>query len=459
MLDCRSSSLTVTLRGSSNHDCRLHTFTCRGARLVSRRQGRRWRLQGHMIPRAENINPSILKWARETAGMSLEDAAVRLGFTSSARRVSAARLEALERGESKPTRNQLLKIAATYRRPLTAFYRATPPVPGNRGEDFRSIGGVSDKSEPLLDALLRDTRARQDMVRSLLEDDEDVESLSFVGSLPITEPIEDAARTIRIALRVDENRHARASSAEQFATLRERVEALGVFVLLAGNLGSHHTNLDERVFRGFAVADQIAPFIVINDQDATAAQSFTLIHELIHVYAGSTGVSAAPTEVPPRTHPARVERFCNDVASEVLLPHGSLPRLRQGHTVDAAADQISEVAVGRNVSEAMVAYRYWRTGALNAEVYRRLAAAYAARWQTARARRRELRQAAAGSGPSFYTVRKHRLGQPLINLVERSLRSNELTHTKAALILGVKPSSVEPLLRGSPNGRPARQTG
>lgn len=392
--------------------------------------------------------------------MSLEEAAARLGLAPRARSASAARLEALERGETKPTRNQLLKIAATYRRPLTAFYRTAPPVPGNRGEDFRAIGGVPDKSEPLLNALLRTTRVRQDMVRSLLEDDEDIERLPFVGSLPITEPIEDAAGIIRIALRIDENRNARvASSAEQFATLRERVETLGVFVLLVGNLGSHHTNLDERVFRGFAIADQIAPFIVINDQDATAAQSFTLIHELVHVYTGSTGVSAAPTAVPPRTHPARVERFCNDVASEVLLPHSSVPRLRRGDTVDAAATQISEVAAGRNVSEAMVAYRYWRTGALDAEIYRRLAGAYAARWQTARARRRELRQEAADSGPSYYTVRKHRLGRPLINLVERSLSSNELTHTKAALILGVKPSSVEPLMRGSLHGKPVRRSG
>ena len=440
-----------------------------------------------MVPRAENINPSILKWARETAGMSLEEAALRLGFTSRARRASAARLEALERGETKPTRNQLLKIAAMYRRPLTAFYRTAPPVPGHRGEDFRSIGGVTDKNEPLLDALLRATRVRQDLVRSILEDDEDIENLSFVGSMPITEPIEDAAATIRVALHLDETRHVRAaSSAEQFATVRARVEALGVFVLLVGNLGSHHTNLDERVFRGFAVADQIAPFIIINDQDATAAQSFTLIHELVHVYTGSTGVSAAPTAVPPRTHRARVERFCNDVASEVLLPHNSLPKLRQGRTVDAAADQISKVAADRNVSEAMVAYGYWRTGALDAEIYRRLASSYAARWQTARARRRELRQEsvrslramkhdenrcpnvarqpalsdlAAGTGPTYYIVRKHRLGRPLINLVGRALRSNELTHTKAALILGVKPSGVEPLLGGSMTGSPTRQSG
>ena len=414
----------------------------------------------NMIPRAENINPAILKWARETAGMSLEEAALRLGFTSRAKRASAARLEAIERGESKPTRNQLLKIAATYRRPLTAFYRTAPPAPGNRGEDFRSIGGVTGKREPLLDALLRATRVRQDMVRSIVEDDEDIESLPFVGSMPITESIQNAAATIRITLHLDGTRHLRvASETEQFAALRERVEALGVFVLLAGNLGSHHTNLDEPVFRGFAVADRIAPFIVINDQDAIAGQSSTLIHELVHVYTGSTGVSAAPTADGPRTHPSRVERFCNDVASEVLLPHRSLPRLRQEHTVDAAADQISKVAAARNVSEAMVAYRYWRTGELDAEIHRRLAAAYAARWHAARARRRELRQEVSGSGPSFYTVRKHRLGRPLITLVERSLRANELTHTKAALILGVKPSSVASLLGGSATRVPVRPSG
>ena len=105
-----------------------------------------------MIPRAENINPSILQWARETAGMSLEEAAVRLGFASGAKHASTARLEAYERGESKPTRNQLLKIAATYRRPLTAFYRAAPPVAGNRGEDFRMVAGAAHKNEALLDA-------------------------------------------------------------------------------------------------------------------------------------------------------------------------------------------------------------------------------------------------------------------------------------------------------------------
>ena len=132
------------------------------------------------MTRAENITPSILTWARETAGLSVKDAAVRLGLTSSIRGTATEKLEAFERGDVKPTRNQLLKIAAMYRRPLTAFYRSTPPVAGDRGEDFRTLDRpVSKKEDALIDALLRDIRARQDMVRAILEDDEDVHPLAF----------------------------------------------------------------------------------------------------------------------------------------------------------------------------------------------------------------------------------------------------------------------------------------
>ena len=60
-----------------------------------------------------------------------------------------------------------------------------------------------------------------------------------------------------------------------------------------GDLGSHHTTIDVKVFRGFALADRFAPFVVINDKDAAEAWSFTLLHELCHLFLGETGVSAA----------------------------------------------------------------------------------------------------------------------------------------------------------------------
>ena len=87
------------------------------------------------MKRANNINPAILAWARETAGLELDEAANRLGFIRPTEAESAAqRLLAFESGERTPTRNQLLKFASVYRRPLLTFYMKQPPVKGDRGE-------------------------------------------------------------------------------------------------------------------------------------------------------------------------------------------------------------------------------------------------------------------------------------------------------------------------------------
>lgn len=404
------------------------------------------------MPRAENINPAILVWARETAGLSMDEAAERLGLSNSTRSTASEKLQALETGQEHPTRNQLVKIASTYRRPLTAFYMPAPPVAEDRGEDFRTLSGpVAIQEAALLDALIRDIRARHDMVRSIIEDDDGFSPLRFVGTTRITEDIEAVAQRIKEALSISDDRELRRgrnTPDDLFAELRARVERIGVFVLLAGNLGTHHTNISEKVFRGFAIADALAPFIIINDQDAKAARSFTLIHELVHIFVGSTGVSGAPTTVAPRTPLARVEKFCNDVAGEVLLPRAVLPQVRRLDDAEDVIDLAAGIADVWKVSEAMVAYRLWQAGRMSGETYGEVVAIYSARWQAFRDRAREAAREEERSGPSYYTVRRHRLGTALLSLVGRTLRANEVTHTKAAKMLGVKTSGVEPLLAG-----------
>lgn len=396
------------------------------------------------MERAININPSILTWARETAGLSIEDAAKKLGLTDTQRSTAADKLRELEAGERNPTRNQLAKIASVYRRPLTVFYRHTPPQKGDRGEDFRTLPeDVSGSESARLDMLLRDVRARQDMVRALLEEDPDLPEIDFIGSMSIEENIASSAARLRAHLGFAHpgETAARRDAEDLFNTLRQRTEQTGVFVLLMGNLGSHHSAISETVFRGFAIADKLAPFIVINDQDAKPAWSFTLIHELTHLFVGSTGVSGAPSTIDPDTPAGRVERFCNDVASEFLLPAAEIPETEGFATKAEAVAFIERVAQQWNVSEPMVAYRMRRIGKLDLARYRELAADYRARWH-AQKRRTQNRE----TGPSYYTVRRHRLGNALLGLVRRNLKDNELTHTKAAKMLGVKPGNVEPIL-------------
>ncbi len=394
----------------------------------------------------------MLSWARETAGLSIEDAASKLGLKSSAKATAIDKLEAFERGDAKPTRTQLLKIASTYRRPLSVFYRFTPPVEGEQGEDFRTFSGaVSKKETALFKAILRDMRKRQDMVKSILEDDEDVQKRSFVGSIPVTYDTVDAVQAIQQVLGIDEYHDFRKNlntPDKLLSALRQKVEDIGVFVLFAGNLGSHHTNVSARVFRGIAIADEIAPFIVINDQDAVPARSFTLIHELVHLFTGSSGVSNDPSMVLGEERKTRVERFCNDVASEFLLPEASFSDVHPLTSHDQAAETIRNVALDANVSESMTAYRFWRSNRIDDRIYRQLVATYSSRWRNTEAKHNLVDQSSK-SGPSYYTVRRHKLGKALVILVGRTLRDESLTHTKAAMILGVNPGNVESLLKGA----------
>ncbi len=390
------------------------------------------------------VKPEILVWARETAGLSLEQAAHNLGIRD-ARGVSATdRLQAIEEGTQVVTRPMLLKMAKQYRRPLLTFYMNAPPRRGDRGEDYRVLPERNVGKEALVDALVRDIQARQAMVRAILEDDDDAQPLSFIGSASVTEGIGPLLQSMRRILGFDlAEFRAQASPESAFAVLREKVEAVGIFVLLAGNLGSHHTALDVDVFRGFALSDALAPFIVINDQDARSAWSFTLLHELAHLWLGTTGVSGNYTDT-------QIERFCNDVSSAFLLPSNELPLVGVDEHLglEAASRLIDQFAAERHLSRSMVAYRLFGAGMISPRQWAELSGIFRRRWQESRAAQRELARGREG-GPNYYVVRRHRLGSALLKFVARNVSGGALTPTKASKVLGVKPRSVEPLLSGA----------
>ena len=229
------------------------------------------------------VSHGILSWARETAGLSPSEAVNKLGINDARGIRAVNRLAAIEAGEMEPSRPLLLKMAQHYRRPLVTFYMSARPRKGDRGEDFRNIPHRHTDAEALVDALVRDIRARQSMVRAVLVDEEGAKPLPFIGSMHMGDGVGAVLASVRQIIRIDLSEfRAQASPESAFALLRSRVEAAGVFVLLMGNLGSHHTAIDVEAFRGFALADDVAPFVVLNDQDARSAWSFTLIHELAH---------------------------------------------------------------------------------------------------------------------------------------------------------------------------------
>lgn len=401
------------------------------------------------------VNPEILVWARKTAGMAPDDAVKKLGIKD-ARGVEAVdRLAALEDGTEQPTRPILVKMAKQYRRPLLTFYLSEKPRTGDRGQDYRTLpDGISLTDAALADAVIRDIKARQALVKAVLVDEEEAETLHFIGTLNLKDGIKKAVESITTTLKFDlQEYRAKPRIDDAFTYLRELTEAAGIFVLLVDHLGSHHSTIDVEVFRGFALADDTAPFIAINANDSKGAWVFTLLHELAHLWLGETGVSGGLAE-------QRIEKHCNDIASEFLLPKAELVslRLNDGVSFEETKKMIVAFAEARNVSRTMVAYKLYRSGAYDFERFCEFRNAFRKDFINFKAKQKE-RDKQKDGGPTYHNVRQHRAGPSLIGLVERMLYSGAITTTKAGKVLGVKGKNVEGLIKAGTRKRPIELLG
>ena len=148
------------------------------------------------------VNPEILIWARETAALSMEEAALKLGFRDSKTNTAVEKLQRLESGVKKPSRAQLNKMSKAYYQPLLVFYLGEPPRKGDRGEDFRTAEEQSydRKANARLDLLMRNVSAAQSLVKDLLEE-ELTEPLPFVGTANLSMGERAVAKTIIETLR------------------------------------------------------------------------------------------------------------------------------------------------------------------------------------------------------------------------------------------------------------------
>ncbi|MFG0924673.1 ImmA/IrrE family metallo-endopeptidase [Pseudomonas sp. CJQ_8] len=381
------------------------------------------------------INPEVLVWARETAGLSREKAAKALAIGGS--KVSGPEmLRRYEHGEKEASRTLIAKMAGVYRRPLLVFYLPSPPAQAERGEDFRTLPEeLRIESKGPLDALVRDIYVRQDLVKNVLQDVEEAFPRDYVGSIGFDLEPSIVSKKIADLIGFDLYEFRRYGKPEEaFSYLRKLIEDIGTFVLLIGNLGSHHTNIPVEAFRGFALSDKIAPFIVINDMDAPPARSFTLLHEFSHILMGATGLSGSRAE-------QKIERYCNDVASLLLLPANELNK-KDWHeeNIDVLLHKISAFARSINISGSLVAYRLFTSGVIQENTWSALSQKFRELWAAQKAAAKEGRD--GSSGPSYYVVRRHKLGGAIVNLVQRTMREGALTATKAGRVLGVKPANV-----------------
>jgi Zn-dependent peptidase ImmA (M78 family)/transcriptional regulator with XRE-family HTH domain len=260
------------------------------------------------MSQAAFVNPSLLTWSRERAGLSTEQVAKKLP-------VKPDRVQEWEAGETKPTFLQAQKWASVAHIPFGFLFLQQPPVEQLPLPDLRTVGGIVPQrpSLELLDTV-RDAIRKQDWYLEYLQQHEH-QPLAFVGRFnsrsPVAEVVQDIRRTLGVnpeASRLDYDKYSRA--------LIDAAEKAGILVMRSGiALGNTHRKLEVSEFRGFAISNAFAPVVFVNSSDAPTARLFTLLHELAHIWIGSSGVSDGNT-----ANGRDEERFCNAVAGEFLAP-------------------------------------------------------------------------------------------------------------------------------------------
>lgn len=395
-----------------------------------------------MAAQKANINHRMLAWARDEAGLSLPDAARLAKVQQSRKHTAEERLEQWENGEDFPTKNQLQQLAKAYYRPILTFYMRTPPSPNSDVADFRTIADEDvNQASPLLRALVSKMKARQQEVLDILiEEDEEPEPLPFVGRFSENWNVEAIAKDIEEELGLSQElRAGLTGSAALLILIRNSAEKAGVYVLAQGDLGSHHSDIPPNVFRGFALADPIAPFVVLNDNDAKAAQVFTLLHELAHIWIGDTGISNFnPFD---RNQGNDEERLCNSVAAEFLMPQATILRSWEAYKEQELVAAIEELANSFGVSRAALALRLWKLNQIEERQWWALYEDYKKEWDDIKAKQRS----SGGSPPLYFPIKKFQLGTKLIHTILGAVESGEITYTRAARILDAAPENFERL--------------
>lgn len=364
------------------------------------------------------LRPDVLRWARERADLTTEELARKV-------KLKAERVNEWENsGEISMAWAERL-AAATYS-PLGFLFLSFPPYQSLPINDFRTRVGDTPLNPSL--ELLETVYAMQQRSGWLREEliDTGAEPVPLVGAFRLGARNVDAADAMRSALGLPADWAAEARSwFDAFAMLRDQAESAGVTVVFNGVVGNDTTRrLDPDEFQGFALVDEYAPLIFVNNADYKAAQMFTVAHELAHLLVGEEGVSVSETLL-PSDH--EVEVLCDRIAAEFLVPGAELrafwPRAAMG------ADWYQDIARHFKVSRVVAARRALDLGLIDRDTFFDFYAHHKAQGS---------RNQGNSEGGNFWNTQRWRIGLRFAGAVARAVKAGRLSHREAYSLTGLK---------------------
>ena len=396
---------------------------------------------GKAVP-LPGVQPALLKWARKSAHLSLEEVANRSG--KSVEKISAWESQS---DAAAPSYTQLEKLAyELYKRPLAIFFLPVPPSEIKPEAEFRALPDADLRRlsrETVF--LIRRARAYQASLQELFGGHSpNAEPIWREITLDISKSVADQATAVRAALGVPPvgaDEWGAPDGDDALKLWRKAIETGGVFVF--------KDTFKQRELSGFCLADPELPVVMINNSTSKTRQIFSLLHELAHVLTNRRAISTFDDAPLARLAPPEqtIERFCNRIAAEILVPGQDfavqVADLRRN--VEAlTSDEFAALAARYRVSREVILRRFRDADRVSQAFYEE--------------RKREWdgqRPEKVGSGGNFYLTKGAYLSERLMSEVFARYGRRQITVDEAAEFIGVKPKQVYELESRFLRGRAA----
>ena len=378
------------------------------------------------------ITPRVVKWARESAKMRVDEAAKKLS-------VPDEKLKEWESGADQPSIAQAQNLAKLYKRPFALFFLSEIPTDFQPLQDYRKNAAELSTASAFI---IREIQQKQAWISELYQENGE-EVLSFVGKFSLRTATDIVAADILRTLNINPPNYKTDNPVKEWV---DKAEAVGIFVSRSSFIHTRMKfNSDE--MKGFAIVDRYAPFVFVNTEDWKAPQLFTLVHELAHIWIGESGISNdSDFQRKLRSQTHQVEAFCNEVAAIALMPDMVMKKLPRYSF--RSADELFKVAKVWGVSTFAILVRALNMNLISLSEYNALKAEadYAFSLYVKREEvRRESERDKEKNGPSPYVLRLNRNSRLFTQAVLDAFRSGIIPPTQASSLLNVKTNNFSKL--------------
>jgi Zn-dependent peptidase ImmA (M78 family) len=357
------------------------------------------------------INPTILTWAITRAGFDMEQ------FLDN-HPIIQKWIEEVK----KPTVKQLEAFATKVHIPFGYLFMNEPLNESIPFPFFRTGKTNTDSVSLNVFDTIQILQRRQDWITDYLIDNEQ-EPLAFVGKFNENATVNSIVEDVRNRLDLQANWACDFANFEDtLSFITHKIEEIGVFINFNGVVENNtHRPILVDECRGFVLVNQHAPFMFINAADAKAAQLFTIIHELAHVWLGESA-GFDNRNLLPANDP--IEKLCDAVAAEFLVPASSLIDLWEDkHSIDYARRFFK-------VSPIVICRRAMDLGLITRGEFFTFYNDYIDSF-----RQKKENQ---GSGGDFYATARKRLSVSFASYVNQAVNQNKLLYRDAYKITGLK---------------------